>query len=136
MKMDLDKNSVKAIKRSFTQLENKFAKKAVRKGLRNGTKQFKNAIDVPKETGALKKALKVRASKRSSVYISYNAIFSADLSYIGRFLEFGTKNDDGSQRIEPMSFVRDAFNKEKENVARATVNSITEETNRIIKEGQ
>lgn len=91
----------------ITSLEPKFGKKAMRKTLRNATKEIilpESKRLVPEDTGALKKSLTVRAMKRSRSRFGYEVVTrpSSPAAKYAASVEFGTKHK------EATSFLRRA----------------------------
>jgi HK97 gp10 family phage protein len=89
----------KALIRKLKSFEPKVRNRALRKGLRAGSKVLKaEAVRLaPKKTGAVKRNIKVRAGKRSrrgitmEVRIGKEGNYKGDQCY-GAFAEFGTKD--------------------------------------------
>jgi len=109
---DFTTKGIKETQKALRDLENKVRNKIVRTGLRSGAKplasETKHLAPVG-ETGDLQKGIKVRSAKRKrnsqGMVIRLN---SEDVHY-GGHQEFGTHNLDGTWRIEPRGFQRQAY---------------------------
>jgi HK97 gp10 family phage protein len=122
----------KAVARAFKKLPAKMAKKGIRKGLRAGAKIMANQIKVeaPKETGLLKKQVKVRARKRSTKFIGVNASAvdpKTQNEFYGNFIEYGSNN------IDKNPFVENSFQKSKKQAETIAAKTIKSETDKLLK---
>jgi HK97 gp10 family phage protein len=101
------------------------SKKAIRKGSRKGSKivQAKAKANVPVKSGALQKAIKVRAIKRSRKWAGTTVTtkVAQGPTYYGGFIEYGTKY------IKARHFIKQAFEQSRASAGRAFVDGITEE---------
>lgn len=112
---------IKKIDKKLRQLEPKFAKKQMRKALRETQKKqmlpdVKN--NAPTDEGDLKKALTVKSGKRSRYKMSMNVTFKDDAleDFYPRFVEYGAPEIGR----EPNPFMRRAFDAKKETVKSET----------------
>lgn len=108
---------VEEVERALRALPGKVAKQAIRKPLRAGAKIVlaRAKQNVPAESGALKKSLKVRAGKRSRNTISIRVAtgkgwFTGETFY-GAFVEFGTA------KMKARHYVQRAYAQTKDKVA-------------------
>lgn len=106
----------KKLNRKLKKLGGKEAKKIVRKAMRPALKPVMRAArrNAPKDTGLLRKSIKVRSGKRSRAGISMRVTsgdktgnFSGD-TYYGGFHEFGT-----SRGIKAKHFMKNAADQKK-----------------------
>ncbi len=95
------------VKKAFQKLPPKIAKQVVRKSLREGVKVLQKDLlkRVPVgKTKHLKKAVKVRARKRSRKVIAVNLLIGkGDFkgpTYYGAMVDMGTKKQEGQQFME------------------------------------
>lgn len=98
----------------------RIAKKGLRKALREGGRPFlrQAKLNVPVRSGALKKSLKLRAGRRSRVWMSYVVTTSKESKgnlfvgkhYYAGFVEFGAPR----RGLMPSGFLRRAFESRKE----------------------
>lgn len=131
---------VPELDRRMKSLGLKLGKKIVRKAARRAIKPVQSAAQrrAPKDTGALRKSIKIRAMKRSrsnfGVVVTTGAsagnAFSGDQFY-GAFQEFGWKTgkrgSDNRTEVEGVHFM--------ENAAEAKRRSVQRNFARFIKEG-
>ena len=89
-KVSISLSGDKQLLKKLDNLAKKDIKRAVRKGTRQGNKrvQKKAKETAPKDTGLLRKSIKVRALPRSRVYVGTTC--KAQVPYAGP-LEYGTK---------------------------------------------
>ncbi|WP_254513878.1 HK97-gp10 family putative phage morphogenesis protein [Anatilimnocola floriformis] len=127
--------------KALGEFEKKIFNKVLKKAFREGAKVSQKAIKalIPKgETGALRKALKVRtlARKKDRVGISVQMGEGSfqGATFYGGFLEWGTKNKEGQTKIEAREFIKKGFNDSKEAAAAAMVRTIKEGINAAAKE--
>jgi HK97 gp10 family phage protein len=137
--MDIDikveTKSVEGLEKAFTQLPINLTKKIIRKALRNGGKIVQKAAkaNAPVKSGALKKAIKIRAGKRvtgkQSVFIG-----TSDKAFVGKmfyaaFIEFGHKQGSrklGNERkdIAANPFMENAYETTKTQTEQTIINEL------------
>lgn len=113
--------------------ENKVFNKGLKKAFRDGSKIIQKAVkdETPKgSSGLLKKAIKVRASKRKKNRIGVNVqigqgSFKGE-SFYGGFIEFGTKNSEGKAKIKARRFMKKGFDKAKDSAGKRMIESLRE----------
>lgn len=117
--------------KSLSELEPKFQKKIVRQAQRQGAKiLLKKAKDkAPKETGALKKAIKIKSAPRSRKFVGIDigvgSQFFVGKQFYGSFLEFGWKPGGTGEFIgEQHSFIKPTFEEEGNNVKTKVMNEM------------
>ncbi len=106
---DLDILGEKEIRRAFKTLPAALAKKAVRRALRKGMKVVKAKVKeyVPRDTGQLEGAIKVKAAKRSRLAFGVNVEIGED-DFVGESF-YGAAVDLGTKYVEARNFMRDGF---------------------------
>lgn len=130
-------SGIKGIDKALTELPNRVAKKVIRKAMRSALKPVQSrvkALAPVGETGQLKQAVKVRASKRKKKLIFLNVRigkqdFTGD-TYYGAMVEFGHKIRSGGQvvgQVEGQHFMQKAFDQ--------TAPQARDEATKAIKEG-
>ena len=106
------------LQKAFSEMEPKYARAALRKGIREGTKIVQRAAvaKVPVDTGALRRAIKVRGGSgqkrgdiRMVVLCGGKTLF-AGKNYYGGMVEYGTAR----QQAQP--FIRLAFDEQVQQV--------------------
>lgn len=108
--------------RLLASVEAKKVKPALRKGAREGAKETaaQAKANVPTDSGALKRSIKVRALKRSrktkhlvgARVVTGEGLFKGD-NYYGGFVEFGTS------KMKAKPYLRPAANQSKQRVFQA-----------------
>lgn len=119
----------KKLQKKLKLLPKNVAKKALRKSCRAGAKIFATQIkaDVPVKTGFLKSQVKVRAGKRSRLYMKVNATtgdpkkaaMNTGEAFYGSFVEL---LHNGKH-----AFIRPAFEKSKVKAYRAVIDVLSSE---------
>jgi len=98
-----------ALLKELNALEKKVQRKMVRTTLRNACKKIQVAAkdEAPKESGNLKRQIKVRAGKKSRVKVSMLVQLAAKPGdkYYAAFVEYGT------QKMKGMNFLKEAVKK-------------------------
>ena len=113
----------------FTALDERVAKRALRKALRAGGKVFKDAIiaRTPVKTGQLRDDIIAATSVNASEGTGTTSAGPTKHSYYGEFEEFGTSH----QPAKP--FIRPAFDAAGDDALEAFVSVITEEVDEASK---
>ncbi len=133
--------SSKAIRQSFKELGPTAGKGPIRKGARAAAKLFQQKIKptVPKKTGKLKKALKVRAGKSTKKYVGAWVTtgdprvknLNSGAAFYGSFLELGSKSGSrkskNRRQIPAKPFMRPAFKMYKRPAAQMMIDTIYNE---------
>jgi HK97 gp10 family phage protein len=124
---------------ALSAIEKNVAKKIARKALREGGKIILKEAksNAPKESGALKKSIKLRAGKskkkgRASVVIGTGAKWFQGDQFYGAFLEFGHKAGsrklgDARKQVEAKPYLAPAGEAKAAEAARKVVDSIWEQ---------
>lgn len=116
--MALEVNGIEELKKLFEEHLPSEAKKAMRMAAKEGAKIV--AADakakVPRDTGALRQSIRVRAIKRSRVKVGSRVVtgegfFKGD-TYYGGFVEYGT------HKMKAQPFLRPAADENRERVIR------------------
>lgn len=109
----------KKIDKLFKQLTDKVQKKVVKKAMRKGMKPVLDEVkqNVPVDTGATKKDIKIRAGKRSRDRIEVQ-VSSKNDNYIPKFLEYGTS------KMQARPFYRPAFESKGEQAKKTTMDEL------------
>ncbi len=89
---------------------------------------------VPVLTGAGRRSVKIRSSKRSRLFYGVNLIFLNSIAYYMRFLNDGTKNKDGSQRIKAEDWIGEVYRLKGKQMQDRTLQIIEEEIDKIWEE--
>ena len=103
----------KRLNKKLAKLAGKDARKVIRKAVRPALKvvQKQAKKEAPRDTGALRRAIRVRAIKRSRTRVGASVVLGAPFftgdTFYGSFLEFGTN------RIKARGFMKAAAEKKK-----------------------
>lgn len=108
IKVDISNSDLKKIEKKLKEVGGKKAASAIRKGSRAGAKIIASKTKdlVPVNTGALKRAIKVRALKRSRTRIGAQVQLSGSAfsgRFYGGYVEYGTKKHKGAQFMRKAS---------------------------------
>ncbi|MEZ5945215.1 MAG: HK97 gp10 family phage protein [Planctomycetaceae bacterium] len=119
------------IDRALAKLDAKLQKKTIKKAVRSALRPLEDEIvrRFPKDSGETAKQIKVRAGNKSRTAINVD-VKSKDDNYIAKFLEFGTKNADGSVRIAARPTFRPVFDTMRESASKAAQAEILAEVER------
>jgi len=111
----------KAILKAFDRMSKKDSKAAIRKATRAGQKINQAAVkaQIPKDTGALRKSIKVRSMRRSRVRQG-TTVVSIGPRYLA-FVELGTV------RREAMQTMKISEEKNREKVFKETLETLSKE---------
>ncbi len=115
--------------------------KTVKKYTTKGMRQAQNEIakpwikrQVPVLSGTGKRSVVVRASKRSRLFYGVNTIFLNNIAFYMRFINDGTKNEDGSQRIKPEDWIGEVYRLKGPQMQERALEIIEEEIDKIWEE--
>lgn len=108
------------------ELEPKVAKKVLRQALRAGAKiiQTRAKANAPVLTGQTKKAIKIRAGKRSRGSVGVNVSIGAR-DYVGDQF-YAAFHEYGTSKMQARPFMRPAYDSEKEKAAEVIQRKILE----------
>lgn len=125
----------KEVQAKLDQLEPKLAKKIMRKALREGQKVISKEAkaNAPKDTGALRKSISVRAGKRSVSKMTFYTIISEGTNkakrWYGNVIEWGSKK----RGIEAQHYMRQAFNTKAEEAKQTTIKEVLKALDETVK---
>lgn len=119
------------IDRALSKLDAKLQKKTIKKAVRSALRPLKDEIvrRFPKDSGETAKEIKVRAGSKTRTSINVD-VKTKDDNYIAKFLEFGTKNADGSVRISARPTFRPVYDSMRDSASKATQAEILAEVER------
>lgn len=130
----LDIQGLTALRRAFRELPKTTARKVVRRALRSGAKIVQDEIRrrTPLRTGALARAIRVRAGRRQRGILSILVVMGEGnyrgKTFYGSFLEFGAPGHmlwgRGVRALEARHFIRDAVTAKREEVLRRVIAEI------------
>lgn len=115
---------IKSIDQALAKLEPKVKKKMVKRAMRPAMKPILKAAksNAPVDTGATKRAIKIRAAKRSRTTMGIDVrIGEGDYKgeqYYAAFVEYGTS------KMEPKPFLRPAYDTGKDKAKTDTIEAI------------
>lgn len=106
---------VEELDKELTELPIKLQKKVIRQAQRNGAKLLLGHVKAraPKKTGALKKALKIKAAPRSKKFVGVDIgvgkeWFTGD-QFAASFLEFGWKPGGTGEPVTEHAFIKPTY---------------------------
>ena len=132
MKPLLKVTGLREIDVRLQRLAPKVKKKIMRKAMRQSMKPIlqQAKANAPVATGATKKAIKIKAAKRSRKSIGIDVRIGEDTykgdQYYASFIEFGAPK----RKLPPRPFIKPAYESKKDEVKKLVINNI----DRIIQE--
>lgn len=120
----------KKIDKLFKQLTDKVQKRVVKKAMKKGMKPVLDEVkqNVPVDTGATKKDIKIRMGKRSRNRIEVQ-VSSKNDNYIPKFLEFGTS------KMPARPFYTPAYESKGDEAKQTTMDALLELIQEELKKG-
>jgi HK97 gp10 family phage protein len=119
------------------EIDKKMGNKILKTAFRLGAKPVQKAVKalVPVDEGTLKRSIKVRAlpRKKGRVGINITTAKENEKGFIAAFQDLGTKNEDGSVRIEPKQFMEKGFDQTKKQAKDIIVDEIKKGLDEIVK---
>jgi HK97 gp10 family phage protein len=122
---------LEALQQKLTQFEPKVARKYLRQGLREGAKIFQRVAkaNAPRQTGALRRAIKVRAGKRNTVRVSIGSQWFQGDQFYAAFLEFGWKQGnrnlkDKRKKVAGKHYMKKSYDIAKDQASEAARESL------------
>lgn len=140
--VDIKIKGAKQLAKDLGTFSKNVATKITRKALRAGAKIIQKAAkaNAPKLTGLTKKSIKVRAAKkkrgRVAILVQIGAGDYQGQTFYASFLEYGVKrktenpdseSEGGNYRIQPMGFIRRAYDEKADAAAQAIEQAFREE---------
>ena len=115
------------------QFVKKEAAKIIRRAAREELKPLAEAVrsDFPKDTGQTAKEIRVRAGrgKRDMIVLD---VKSSDMNYIPKFIEFGTVDANGNQRIKPNPVFRRNYEQHGDKIREKIIQRVISEADKEI----